>query len=629
MALLWPDRGLAAPGRSSAAESGHGAGTRRRRTAVLSLALALGLALAGPQAVPVAAVDPEPPGDCPGTMPLAAVEAGQTGIGWTVVRGTEPRPFAVEVLGVYPNGIQPGHDIILVRVSDLGGSGFIERVGGIWAGMSGSPVYIDGQLVGAVAYGFSAGPSTLGGLTPVEEMLEVGDLEPTTITGLSPRLRRALQGVAPATTGPSGFGRLALPVTLPPAPRPAPRGAGAARRAEMRARFDLGARLADRGLESVSLTAPARAVFSSSANARPVAGGNFGASLSYGDLEIVGIGTATIVCDQRVLAFGHPLLHTGRANLGAHLARSLEIVDDPTLTPYKLAVTGDVVGRVGQDRTAGVGGRLDQEPKALKVTSATRHRALARTRSATTRVPSRDPRFLRWLLPANHAYQNVLTVADGREEGSVGMELRVTGKRADGRPFGVTFGDRWLAEDSSYASVSDTATAALYGVGIPLSWLVENPFERVEVEDVELGLDLARANRWLVQGMTVSRNGGRPRTGPTVCVARGDRLTVRVQLSSSPGGRPATRTLKLVVPRRFATLRVEGGRGISPWDDPSMYGSFDGLLEGLADTARSDELVATIVARRTVQRETRATAGRITVGGTAIALRPIGSTACR
>ena len=120
----------------------------RPSSLVLSLLLAVGVV--GMPAAPAFAADPEPPGDCPAVMPIDEVAAGQTGFGWTVVRGTEPRPFAVEVLGVYPDGILPDHDLILVRVSDTGSHQFIANARGIWAGMSGSPVYIDGRLVGSV-----------------------------------------------------------------------------------------------------------------------------------------------------------------------------------------------------------------------------------------------------------------------------------------------------------------------------------------------------------------------------------------------------------------------------------------------------------------------------------------------
>ena len=89
-------------------------------------------------------------------MPVAEVEKGMVGTGYTVSEGTDPEPFSVEVLGVMEDGIGPGRDLIVVNTS----SPAIDAAEGIWYGMSGSPVYIDDEFVGALAYGLSYGAST-------------------------------------------------------------------------------------------------------------------------------------------------------------------------------------------------------------------------------------------------------------------------------------------------------------------------------------------------------------------------------------------------------------------------------------------------------------------------------------
>jgi hypothetical protein len=95
-------------------------------------------------------------------LPLASVRAGMKGVGFTVVQGTKVEPFDVDILGVVPNA-GPTGDLILVRV----GGPLIEKTGGIASGMSGSPVYVDEQLVGAVSYGFSFSDHRVGFLTPI------------------------------------------------------------------------------------------------------------------------------------------------------------------------------------------------------------------------------------------------------------------------------------------------------------------------------------------------------------------------------------------------------------------------------------------------------------------------------
>ena len=115
-------------------------------------------------------------GPCPPAAPVLGLRTATAGgdtvpaSGLTVSRGTAPEEFSAQVLGVLDDGIAPGVDMVLIEAS----SSAIDRVGGIWAGMSGSPVYDgEGRLIGAVAYGLSVGPSKIAGVTPAEDMLRV------------------------------------------------------------------------------------------------------------------------------------------------------------------------------------------------------------------------------------------------------------------------------------------------------------------------------------------------------------------------------------------------------------------------------------------------------------------------
>ncbi|MGI8789792.1 MAG: SpoIVB peptidase S55 domain-containing protein, partial [Actinomycetota bacterium] len=115
-------------------------------------ALFTGVALVG--ALAITPANSAPTTDCPTVMPVADVVAGMNGTGYTVSKGNTPQPFDAEILGVYPDAILPGRDLIMAEVHSTA----IDKVGGVWFGMSGSPVYVtDGgteKLVGAVAFGF-------------------------------------------------------------------------------------------------------------------------------------------------------------------------------------------------------------------------------------------------------------------------------------------------------------------------------------------------------------------------------------------------------------------------------------------------------------------------------------------
>lgn len=112
---------------------------------------------------------------CPPAFPTADLVADDPVTGLTVSKGEVPDAFSGKVLGVLDDGIAVGLDMIMVRLT----SSEIDRVG-IWAGMSGSPVYAeDGRLIGAVSYGLSFGPSTVAGVTPAANMQALLDAAPS------------------------------------------------------------------------------------------------------------------------------------------------------------------------------------------------------------------------------------------------------------------------------------------------------------------------------------------------------------------------------------------------------------------------------------------------------------------
>src|SRR3954454_13551624 len=94
------------------------------------------------------------------------------GIGWTGAHGSTPQPFRVKVLGVLPDGINNGVDLIVAKVADVEGSDMISNVGGIWAGISGSPVYVGDKLLGSVSYGLG-GINRIAGITPAADVLRI------------------------------------------------------------------------------------------------------------------------------------------------------------------------------------------------------------------------------------------------------------------------------------------------------------------------------------------------------------------------------------------------------------------------------------------------------------------------
>lgn len=304
------------------------------------------------------------------------LKVGDRGIGYTVFRGGEVKSFEVEVLGVMQGMLGPHRDIVLAKL--IGPE--IEFTGVI-SGMSGSPVYFDGRLLGAVSYRFGAfSKEAIAGITPIDTMLDVSR---------DPQLFPAPSPLGVATTGASRSAPVRLstlhagPTTVPaalPRLRPSYRddelrpidtpitlGGFAPSEAEA-----LRGRLAEAGVVAVVGAAGGGKSTLSSKVAANVAtevagvvapaiapGAPIAAVLMRGDLDAAGTGTVTFLDGEEVLAFGHPFFGYGHVAFPMATAAILNTLATP-LGSYKMSATGPEVGVISQDRLSAIGGRLGQ-----------------------------------------------------------------------------------------------------------------------------------------------------------------------------------------------------------------------------------------------------------------------------
>jgi hypothetical protein len=493
--------------------------TRRLRT--LGMLVAVGVVVCAVWAGVAAAA----PGPCATEMPLADVAKGQLGEGWTVTEGTDPQQFDVEVLGVAHDLIGPGRDVIIVKISGA----TVDAGGGVWAGMSGSPVYIGGDLVGALAYGFSFGATDIAGLTPAEDMLRVNDL------AVSPRIPAKLRlpartvrsiaakiGVAAPTVGGS-LVRLKLPVSVS--------GVNAHRYVSVKKL------LRRHGLRGFMLT-PGSSLAPSLAAAVDdlVPGGNFAAALSYGDITAAGVGTTTYVCDGQALAFGHPLLFGGRTTLGAGSADAIAIVPDP-LGPYKLANVTEAVGTLDQDRLAGVRA-VDGAPDVIPVTAGVLSLDSEESRVGETDVVFKDA-FPD--LAFTHVFSDIDVVFDKIGAGSSSLSWTIDGTRQDGTPWE-------FHRANMYASDFDLSFESAFELYDELLQIAGFGNEKISFTSVDVSANVEETVRdYTLVKVLYCRNGS--------CVLRdrirsrpGRTLSFRAVLRPSDGSPNQTENFKLTIP---------------------------------------------------------------------------------
>lgn len=277
--------------------------------------------------------------------PLSEVRAGQQGVARTVFQGTQIEELGVEVLGVLEN-VGPKQSLIIVRLSG-------EQVAktGVMSGMSGSPVYIDGRLAGAIAFSFPFATDPLAGVRPIEDMTAAASGSRAALDGSAALL--ALQGrgetllpFEPLSRSADALTRIATPVSF---------GGFSARTLDV-----FGDQLRALGLRPLQGIGGGQVDTDATAPIEP--GSMISVGLIRGDMNVNAAGTVTYVDGERLYAFGHPFLSGGPARLP--MMRSSVLASVPSLqNSFKLAGSGGVVGSIDMDRSTGIIGTLGESPE--------------------------------------------------------------------------------------------------------------------------------------------------------------------------------------------------------------------------------------------------------------------------
>ncbi|HEV3473210.1 MAG TPA: SpoIVB peptidase S55 domain-containing protein, partial [Actinomycetota bacterium] len=376
-------------------------------------------------------------GDCPAVMPTEDVRAGMIGSGVTVAKGRQRETFNVEVLGVMRD-VFPGRDLIVVDTS----GGPIDRHGGIWYGMSGSPVYIDGKLVGAIAFGLSFGPSTVGALTPADEMMKVleypsaeeGSTQPTSTDAERVEPSEEMSRRIASQTGgsdPGSFERLKVPVGV----------SGGSYRL-----LNKLSKVVEReGLPIVPYAGSSATLTQAPAPATPLQpGDNLVAALSYGDITFAGLGTATFTCNGRVLGFGHPFFWQGETTMGANGADSIVVGGDDFFT-FEVASIAEPIGMIDQDRFAGLRATTAELPTTIPINSTVNAVNTGRTRDGqSAAVISEIVPFLSWA----HVFDNIVFTMDQFSGGSSTVSWTINGTTDDGSTWDLSRSNMYTSRSS-------------------------------------------------------------------------------------------------------------------------------------------------------------------------------------
>jgi len=421
------------------------------------------------------------PPQAPALFPLEDLRPGMKGTARTVFSGSEAQEFGVEILGVLPGFPGPRQSAIIAKLSGPN----VEKTG-VFAGMSGSPVYIDGKIVGAIAFSFPFSKEPIAGITPIKQMIDLFDKGSENVKPKEPRV--------------VSFSQLAGTDWKPNLPKPAvssvsllaPVSAGSPLMPLLGQQMTpIATPLVFSGISQESLSAFAPQLVASgllpvsgvggSATITPlgeVNGNTFppGSSISVqlvrGDYSLAAAGTVTMRDGDRIYAFGHPFLSLGASDMPMTEASVVTVISNMN-NSFKLAVPGHMVGAISQDRASGIFGLLRQAPKMIPV-KVNLH--TSRDRKETYSYEIANDSFLTPLL-LNITLFNTITSSEralGDSTIAVKGEIKVKGQET-------------IQIDRRF-SAANSALIAAGSIAGPVSSLLTSGFDDVQLDGITLDI---------------------------------------------------------------------------------------------------------------------------------------------
>lgn len=518
-------------------------------------------------------------------MPLEEIEVGMRGTGVTVFEGTTREEFTADILGVLTNVMGPRRNLIVARLSGgpLGQTGVIQ-------GMSGSPVYIDDRLIGAVSYSLgSFSKEAIAGITPIEEMAATDEARLALATTQPVAMHFAqttadLHAFARQTFSqlPAFAGQLTDVTTNGFTATNGPRLATLLR--------PIATPVVMNGfvpeLQEFWVQTFAHSNFSTTFGGiagmnqdittpmEPLAPGDpIGAALMRGDINMAGTGTVTLVEDDRVYAFGHPFYNLGPARFPMTRASVTTILPSLAISS-RIASIGQTIGIIDQDRSTGIYGSIGDQPEMVPVNIRLRNSDQSLTETFSFEVI--DDQLFTPLLVFTGALNTFLSWA--REVGAATYDVESTTHFQD---------QRSVTTRNLFTGQSAGISAAL-ATSVPASALLSNAFEKVSVQGVDIDIVSSESARtstivrtWLTENT--------PESGDTVELNvelqtpdRGTKIeSIEIDLPSHVSG---AATIVIMDSPTLMQRESQNGLGIG------SARSVDELLQALNKTPQSDHL---------------------------------------
>jgi hypothetical protein len=416
-----------------------------------------------------------------GLFPLEDLKPGMKAVARTVFAGSETQEFGVEILGVLPGFPAPHQSAIIGRLTGNN----VEKTG-VFAGMSGSPVFIDGRIVGAIAFSFPFSKEPIAGITPIKEMIDIFEKgngsesqrtrEPRAVsfaqlagTEWKPTLPRQAVAGAPLIASVAAGSPLIPFMGQQMTPIATPIVFGGITQ-ETLSQFS--SQLMANGLLPVAGAGGAAAITSlePSTERTLTPGTSVSVQLVRGDYSLAASGTVTLRDGNRIYAFGHPFLSLGASDMPMTESTVVTVVPNMN-NSFKLAVPGKMVGTISQDRSTGVFGSLGVAPKMIPV-KITLHTSRDRTEVFSYEVANDS--FLTPLLLNITLFNTITSSERSLGDSTITIKGEVSVKGQDP-----------VAIDRRF-SAGNAAMLASASVAAPISSLLSSGFDDVQLNGITL-----------------------------------------------------------------------------------------------------------------------------------------------
>jgi hypothetical protein len=416
-------------------------------------------------------------------FPLEDVRAGMKARAWTVFSGTEAQEFGVDIIGVLPGFPAPRQSAIIGRLT-----GANAEKTGVFAGMSGSPVYIDGKLVGAIAFSFPFSKEPICGITPIKQMIDIFERQQGTTRSTAGALRTMsfaklastdwqADWPKPAITG----GTFAAPVaagsplnallgqTIAPIATPL---VFSGISSEALSRY--APQLQANGLLPVAGVGGAAAItpLGKVTDKTLPPGSSVSVQLVRGDYSLAAFGTVTWRDNERIYAFGHPFLGLGVADMPMSESNVVTVISSVN-NSFKLSSAGQMVGAISQDRATGIYGLLGRAPKMIPVKI---NLHTSRNHSETYTYEVANDKFLTPILLNITIFSTI-----GSTERAIGDSTISLRGKID------VAGQQPIQIERRFSSMNAGSQAAA-SVAVPMAALLSSGFDNVDIGQITLDI---------------------------------------------------------------------------------------------------------------------------------------------